>query len=381
MLERSNKGGAMTAEKSVGGGELGVELWPATSLLEQALPPEALSQAPLGGLETVEAQEEGQGEVLMMTTLDLDALGALFEGCVEEVGRLERRRDALVSELLELERPLAEGVKALREELHTAHTQLQHCSLQKEDLRESMRHLKRQLFEVAKACAQSQVELSSRKHEVQQLTTKQEELQEKVHNLTEEASQLRSEHQTRLRSLQEQQSNAASSSSSSAELALSRRAPCDLQQYLQGALSALEEWYEPRLVALLKRREGGQEALRKAREQAQELRGQLGPLREESQRLQLQRARLEEKLKLMEEQRRESLDNYKETVAGLEECSRGLKMELQLQRRETKEMEALKNSLMQQLCLCRESRVEDHKGVEVFEDHSKQQPTLVEVHT
>ena len=105
--------------------------------------------------------------------LDLGALGALFEECIEEVGRLERRRAALVSELLEAERPLAEGVQALRAELGHAHKQLQHCDLQKEDLRESMRLLKRQLFAVAKACAQSQMELSSRKHDVQQLGTLQ----------------------------------------------------------------------------------------------------------------------------------------------------------------------------------------------------------------
>ncbi len=62
-----------------------------------------------------------------------------------------------------------------------------------------------------------------------------------------------------------------------------RRASCDLQQYLQGGIKALEEFYEPRLVSLLKRREATTDALSKAKEQCQELRAQLGPLREEEQ--------------------------------------------------------------------------------------------------
>ncbi|XP_012695417.2 syncoilin [Clupea harengus] len=328
-----------------------------------------------------EAATETTAEVeAVRLDLDLGALGALFEECIEEVGRLERRRDALVSELLEAERPLAEGVQALRAELGHAHKQLQHCDLQKEDLRESMRLLKRQLFAVAKACAQSQMELSSRKHDVQQLGTLQEELQVQFQTLTEEAAQLRSQHQSRLQSLQEQEEEVQETPAPADLLSPGRRASCDLQQYLQGALCALEEWYEPRLVALLKRREGGQEALRRAKEEAQELRGRLGPLREEHQRLLLQRACLEEKHTLMDHHRRESLDHYKGTVDHLEESSRQLRTELQVQRRKTKEMEALKNSLMEQLCLYRD-RTEDHEEAEpqALGDHGNQQPSMVEV--
>ncbi|XP_041932799.1 syncoilin [Alosa sapidissima] len=317
-----------------------------------------------------------------VVTRDLGELGALFEGCIAEVGRLEQRRDELVTELLELERPLAEGVQALRDELTEAHTQLHRCGLQKEDLKDSIRLLKRQLFAVARACAQSQVELSSRKHEAQKLSNVQEELQAQVQALTDEAAHLRSEHAGRLQSLQEQQEVQENSSSSSTDLSDGRRASCDLQQYLQGALSALEEWYEPRLVALLKRREGGQEALQKTREQAQGLRTQLGPLRDEHDRLQLQRTCLEERFHLMEDQRRETILHYKETVQQLEESSRQLKMELQMQQRKTREMEAVKNNLLKQLCLYRASP-ENHEEVKppALGDHSNQQPSMVEVQT
>ncbi|KAL2080494.1 hypothetical protein ACEWY4_024287 [Coilia grayii] len=400
--ENSTEGGAEVVQRSSAGGaaEMQGERSAEDPLLQLLEGDDLLLKFPMGDPSqpphhTPAEQEEDtrdregvvlsgvMGEVEGEVERDLGALGELFEGCIEEVGRLEQRRDELVAELLELERPLAVGVQALREELSDARAQLQSCGLQKEDLKESMRLLKRQLFAVAKACAQSQVELSSQKHQVKQLSAVQEELQAQVQALTDEAVQLRSEHQTRLHSLQEQQeAQTSSSTSSSADLSHGRRASCDLQQYLQGALSALEEWYEPRLVALLKRREGGQEALRRAREQAQELRGQLGPLRDEHQKLQLQRACLEERFRLMEDQRLESLEHYKETVDHLEESSRELKMELQLQRRKTKEMEALKDSLMKQLCLYRES-TQDHGETEALAlgDHGSQQPSMVEVQT
>lgn len=49
----------------------------------------------------------------------------------------------------------------------------------------------------------------------------------------------------------------------------------------------------------------------KAKEQAQELRAQVIPLREEIQKLKLQRACLEERLKLIQIQRREDVEQYK----------------------------------------------------------------------
>lgn len=69
--------------------------------------------------------------------------------------------------------------------------------------------------------------------------------------------------------------------------------------------------YEPVLLALLKRREATAGALVKAKEQAQELKAQLGPLKEEIQKLKLYRACLEEKLKLSHIHWREDVGHYK----------------------------------------------------------------------
>lgn len=80
--------------------------------------------------------------------------------------------------------------------------------------------------------------------------------------------------------------------------------------------------YEPILLTLLKRRETTVEALVKAREQAQEMRAQLRPLKEEIQKLSLQKACLEEKLKLICIHRKEDVGQYKvsKMVNGCKMC-------------------------------------------------------------
>ncbi|XP_027031743.2 syncoilin [Tachysurus fulvidraco] len=305
------------------------------------------------------AEPEGSTVVPELSaTMELKQLGTTFESCIEEVSRLECMKKELVQELLELEKPMQEEAHALRSELEEAHKLLSKAMLQRQNLLNEMRLFKRRLFAAARDCAQSQMTLVIHQKEVEQLKEEQEEMKAFVETLIEVIDQLHSEHQSQVQTLQNQINNMAQESSKDkthSYLSQGRRASLDLQQYLQGGIKALEEFYEPKLVALLKRRQSSADALIKYREQCQELKTQLGPLKEEEQRLGLERNRLEERIYLMEKQRKENVEQYRETIDRLEESNRELKTELQIQINKIKDMEELKRSLAKQLYFYRES--------------------------
>nr|XP_046273910.1 trichohyalin [Scatophagus argus] len=365
------------------------------------------------GLESGDTElpaEEGQETKMDTTDLgsgmnDIAELGSQMEKCIEEVQQLERRRKELLAEVMELrgnkDREEAEGsneeemeeptdikvaelmnllkqeeegrreerkreIQSLREERAEEERRMWKVNLEKQGLQEELRKLKMRLFTMARDCAHNQIALNTQHREVEVLKREEEKLQSLVLQLTEEVSQLRTAQKQQLFDLQEQLHAHSSSQTSNTqdELAQCRRHSCgDIQQYLQGGLRALEDRYEPILLALLKRREVTAGALAKAKEQAQELRTQLRPLQEEIQKLKLQKACLEEKLKLMHIQRREDVGQYKEMVYCLEESSRELKTELKIQKRKTKEIEDLRDSLTKQLMLYR-AAIEDHNKCE-----------------
>ncbi|XP_071355539.1 syncoilin [Trachinotus anak] len=334
---------------------------------------------------------------------ELGELGSQMEECIEEVQQLEKRRKELLAEVLELRgnknreeteesnkeeevteesidskvaalmnilKSEEEGrreerkkeIQSLREERAEEERRMWKVNLERQGLQEELRKLKRMLFAMVRDCTHSQASLNNQRREVELLRREEDKLQSLLLQLTEEVCQRRSAQQQQVLELQAGLHAQASSQTSNTqeELTECRRHSCgDIQQYLQGGLKALEDRYEPILLALLKRREATAGALEKAKEQAQELRAQLRPLKEEIQKLKLERACLEEKLKLIHIHRREDVGQYKETVYCLEESSRELKTELKIQKKKTKEIEELRDSLTKQLLLYR-AAIEDH---------------------
>uniref|UniRef100_A0A1A8FVL4 Syncoilin, intermediate filament protein n=2 Tax=Nothobranchius korthausae TaxID=1143690 RepID=A0A1A8FVL4_9TELE len=327
----------------------------------------------------------------------LGALGSQMEDCIEEVQLLQRRRKDLLVEVLQLrghkeqedEKGRSQDMEETEQWIDSKITELMNvfkkeeevrreerkrevCNLRKEraeeerklwkanlerqGVQEELRRLKRRLFAVARDGGFSQAAGNHHRREVEVLKREEEKLNSLVLQLTEESLQLRSAHGKQLLDARAQLHATTSSQTSNTqeELMECRRNSCgDIQQYLQSGLKALEDRYEPMLLVLLKRRETTAAALTKAREQGQELRGQLGPLREQIQKLKLEKVCCEEKIKLVTVRRWEDVGRYKEAVFYLEEQSRELKTELNIQRRKTKEMEMMRENLTKQLLLHR----------------------------
>ncbi|KAM6974043.1 syncoilin [Tautogolabrus adspersus] len=334
---------------------------------------------------------------------ELRTLGSQMEERIEEVQQLEKRRKELLVEVLALRgnkdredvdetneeeaeteelidskvavllsalQKEEEGrreerkkeIQCLWEERAEEERRIWKVNLERQGIHEELKKLKRRLFAIARDCAHNQFALNTQHREVDLLKREEEKMESLVLQLTEESAKLRAAHQQQLLHLKAElhAQTLSQTSNTQDELTQCKRHSCgDIQQYLQSGLKALEDRYEPIMLALVKRREVTAEALVKAKEQTQELRTQLRPLKEEIQKLIIQRTCLEEKLGLIHMQRREDVVHYKERVHTLEESSRELKTELNIQKRKTKEIEELRDSLTKRLLLYR-AAIEDH---------------------
>ncbi|KAG7281250.1 hypothetical protein CRUP_019775 [Coryphaenoides rupestris] len=234
--------------------------------------------------------------------------GERLDPCVAEVRRLESRRDGLVGELLRVHAPLLQAVARLRSQADEARRLLAPVQLGHAALCEDARRVKRKLFRAARGCVESRLTLAAQEYEVAQSSVTQEELKAQIQSLTQELSELQEAHRNRLSCLRDEATSKPSRRRARplSDISHCRRASLSLQRRLSGSMTSLEGWYEPRLTALLRRRQAGEETLRKSKELGQELRARLGPLELDIQGLQLQRACLEERIALMEKERRES---------------------------------------------------------------------------
>lgn len=136
---------------------------------------------------------------------DLAALGSQMEKCIEEVQRLEKRREELLAEVLELrgnqKKDEAEGsneeeptdskvaelmnalkreeeerreerkreIQSLREERAEEERRMWKVNLERQGLQEELRKLKRRLFAMARDCAHNQLALNTQHREVELL--------------------------------------------------------------------------------------------------------------------------------------------------------------------------------------------------------------------
>ncbi|NWY00967.1 SYNCI protein, partial [Nothoprocta ornata] len=262
------------------------------------------------GAEEAPAGAEGSGQ----PSLSLEELGDRFQECIEAVARLEQERDELIRELSRLREPALQEIRRAHEEILAAHRLLAKAELERDNLRDEMGQVKRQLFKVTRECVACEYRLQRQRQELGQAAAARGELEGRAGQLSEELARLRE------------------SCGKEAEAARQRlEAPPDSRDvpFLQESrrLSAA-------LASLL-------HALRDA----------LRPLQAEAARLRRCNGSLEEQMALAKRKRDEEVRQYREQVEELEERLKELKNGVQLQQRKNQELQELRSSLHQELSI------------------------------
>ncbi|XP_043915873.1 syncoilin [Protopterus annectens] len=282
-------------------------------------------------------------------TLDLlEETGQHFQLCIDRVEHLQTEKDDLIQQIVLLKEPTYQGLKNVREELLAAHKMKAKVELECEALKEEIRIVKRLLFKATRECIGCQYELETERHDIAQFAITYDELQQEAHRLEEEL--------VKLKEVCEQQQDMlmyrlakAQNVRWSQDLSDCRRLSINFENFLQENLQTVENYYEPHLIRLLKRREISETALIHAQEEAQNMKKKLIPLQEEMMKLSVQKKCLEEELHQKKSRRKEEVLHYRENIEELEEHIRKLRTEVQLQKKRNEEIETLRKSLSQEL--------------------------------
>ncbi|KAM6427789.1 LOW QUALITY PROTEIN: syncoilin [Liasis olivaceus] len=282
--------------------------------------------------------------------MGIEDLGERFQECIEAVEQLERERDQLIKELTLLRQPALEEIQQAHEEILEAYRLHAKVELEKDNLRDEIRQVKRKLFKVTRECVACQYQLETRRYEVAQHGDYRKELENRVNQLSEELSQLKETCEEEKEHFR-QRLTAPWHQRNSRHLQESRRLSMEFESFVLENRQCLEEHYEPKLMRLLERREASSKALQKTQGEIHRLKETLRPLQGEVSKLLLQNRNLEEQILLIKQKRDEEVLQYKEQVEEMENRIRELKNGVQLQQRKNQELEELKASLHQELSI------------------------------
>lgn len=116
----------------------------------------------------IHLDERTQNPPVHVDQVNMAYLGRLFECCIQQVSRLESRRDEMIKELLRLQEPMLRVVKHLRGKLAETQRLLTLAQFNYMAVYEEVQEVKKKLFATARDCIQSQVMLAEHEYEVAQ---------------------------------------------------------------------------------------------------------------------------------------------------------------------------------------------------------------------
>ncbi|OCT57042.1 hypothetical protein XELAEV_18004045mg [Xenopus laevis] len=282
--------------------------------------------------------------------MSLEGVGVRFQFCIAAVGQLEWERDELIRELTLLREPSFEAVRRAHEEVLQAFGQKARAELERDALREEVRTVRCKLFSVTREYVACQFQLEKQQEELKEKDVQRGDLETVASRLAEELTQLRTAFMEQREEAQ-QQLRSLSTRHTSDALQDRRRLSAELQSLTEEQHSSLEEQYEPRFLRLLEHSERGAAALKAAQEELQKLRDELRPLQGEECKMRVQRNSLQEQIVLLKRKREEEVHLYREQIQELEDSMREMKITVQLQQQQNKELEDLKRSLAHELAI------------------------------
>ncbi|XP_074832344.1 syncoilin isoform X3 [Carettochelys insculpta] len=283
-------------------------------------------------------------------TLSMEELGECFQECIEAVEQLEEERDSLIQELTLLREPALEEIRQAHEAILAAYRLQAKVELERDNLRNEIRQVKKKLFKVTRECVACQYQLETRRHDLAQHAIYQDELETRVSQLSEEIMQLRDTCEKQKEQFR-QHLEMPQHPRDRCYLQESRRLSMEFESFVAESRQGLEKHYEPQLMCLLERREASAKALQQTQGEIQGLKEALRPLQGEASRLRLQSRSLEEQIMLIKQKRDEEVLQYREQVEEMEERLRELKNEVKLQQHKNQELEELRTSLHQELSI------------------------------
>uniref|UniRef100_A0A8C5TES6 Glial fibrillary acidic protein n=1 Tax=Malurus cyaneus samueli TaxID=2593467 RepID=A0A8C5TES6_9PASS len=270
--------------------------------------------------------------------VEMMELNDRFASYIEKVRLLEQRNKALVLELNQAREPsrsagvCQEELRELRRRLEQLATAKDRLEVDRDNLAEELGSLQQKLQDEVTLRMEAESNLAAYRQDVDNAALARLDLERRVGTLQDEIAFLRKVHEEELRELQEQlaqQRVHIEVDASKPDLTAALR---DIRsQYEAVAASNVqetEEWYKSKFADLTDAATRHAEALRVARQEANEYRRQLQTLTCDLEALRGSNESLERQLRELEERYALDVAGYQDTVARLEEDTRSLKEEM-----------------------------------------------------